>query len=39
MYADQYKSKSYVQAYKNYYIGDKKRFAKYTNRETPEFMK
>ena len=26
------------EAYRNYYIGDKKRFAKYTNRETPEFM-
>ena len=32
------KSKSYVQAYRNYYVGDKKRFAKYTNRKPPEFM-
>ena len=36
---DKYKSKSYIQAYRNYYLGDKKRFAKYTNRETPDFMK
>ena len=35
---DKYKSKSYVQAYRNYYIGDKKRLAKYTNRKPPEFM-
>ena len=35
---DKYKSKSYVQAYRNYYIGDKKRFARYTNRKPPEFM-
>ena len=36
---DQYKSKSYVQAYRNYYVGEKKRFAKYKNGKTPEFMK
>ena len=36
---DQYKSKSYVQAYRNYYLGDKKRFARYTNRTPPPFMK
>ena len=35
---DKYKSKSYVQAYRNYYLGDKKRFAQYTNRKPPEFM-
>ena len=28
----------YIQSYRNYYVGDKKRFAKYTNRTTPEFM-
>ena len=35
---DKYKSRSYIQAYRNYYIGDKKRFARYTNRKPPEFM-
>jgi len=35
---DEYKSGDYVQSYRNYYIGDKKRFAKYTNTSTPEFM-
>ena len=35
---DEYKTDDYVQSYRNYYVGDKKRFAKYTNRTTPEFM-
>ena len=35
---DKYKGVDYVQAYSNYYLGDKKRFAKYTNRKPPEFM-
>ena len=35
---DQYKTDDYVTAYRDYYVGDKKRFAKYTNRKTPEFM-
>jgi hypothetical protein len=35
---DEYKTDDYVQSYRNYYVGDKKRFAKYTNRKTPEFM-
>ena len=35
---DKYKSKDYIQAYRNYYLGDKKRFARYTNRKPPEFM-
>ena len=36
---DQYKTDDYVIAYRNYYVGDKKRFAKYTNRDVPDFMK
>ena len=35
---EEYKTDDYVQSYRNYYVGDKKRFAKYTNRTTPEFM-
>ena len=35
---DEYKTDDYVQSYRNYYVGDKKRFAKYTNQTTPEFM-
>ena len=35
---DKYKCNDYVQAYRNYYIGDKKRFAKYTGIDTPKFM-
>ena len=35
---NEYKSDDYVQSYRNYYIGDKKRFARYTNTSTPEFM-
>jgi hypothetical protein len=35
---DQYKTNDYVTAYRNYYVGDKKRFAKYKNCKTPKFM-
>jgi len=35
---DEYKSDDYIQSYRNYYIGDKKRFARYTSVDTPEFM-
>ena len=35
---DEYKASNAIQSYRNYYVGDKKRFAKYTHRETPEFM-
>ena len=35
---DEYKKISYVDAYRNYYVNDKKYFAKYTNRDVPEFM-
>ena len=35
---DEYKTDDYVQSYRNYYVGDKKHFARYTNRGTPEFM-
>ena len=35
---DEYKKTNYIEAYRNYYVNAKKHFAKYTNRETPEFM-
>ena len=35
---DQYKTDNYVTAHRNYYVGDKKRFAKYKNCKTPKFM-
>ena len=35
---DEYKSDDYIQSYRNYYIGDKKRFARYTSVDIPEFM-
>ena len=35
---DEYKSDDYIQSYRNYYIGDKKRFARYTLVDSPEFM-
>ena len=35
---DQYKHKDYITAYKQYYIGEKKRFAKYTGVDTPKFL-
>jgi len=35
---DEYKCDDYVQAYRNYYIGDKKEFARYTSVDVPKFM-
>ena len=35
---DEYKHKDYITAYKQYYIGEKKRFAKYTAVDIPDFM-
>ncbi|MGA1046645.1 MAG: hypothetical protein ACO3UU_01430 [Minisyncoccia bacterium] len=35
---DHYKVDNYIQSYINYYVGDKKRFAKYTRVDTPSFM-
>lgn len=35
---EEYKNKDAVIAYKTYYANDKKRFAKWKNRETPDFM-
>jgi hypothetical protein len=35
---DEYKKINYVDAYRNYYVNDKKHFARYTNRDVPEFM-
>ena len=35
---DEYKHKDYITAYKQYYIGEKKRFAKYTAVDIPHFM-
>jgi len=35
---DEYKEDNYIQSYRNYYVGEKKRFAKYTLVDTPEFM-
>ena len=35
---DEYKNKDAVVAYQTYYINDKKYFAKWKNREMPEFM-
>lgn len=34
---DQYKVKSPIQSYRNYYLGDKAHIAKWTNRTTPEW--
>jgi len=36
---DEYKKTSYIASYRNYYVNAKKHFAKYTNRDVPEFMK
>ena len=36
---DQYKHKDAVKAYRAYYIGEKKRFAKWTNRTPPKWWK
>ena len=35
---DEYKHKDYITAYKQYYVGEKKRFARYTSVDTPFFM-
>jgi len=35
---DQYKSQNAVEAYRNYYLGEKAGFAKWTNREIPEWF-
>lgn len=35
---EQYKSDDVVKAYRNYYIGEKLRFAKWTKREQPEWI-
>jgi hypothetical protein len=35
---EEYKDINVVSAYRNYYKGDKAGFAKYTNRETPEWL-
>jgi len=35
---DPYKSDDCIEAYRNYYIGDKLGFAKYTNREIPYWL-
>ena len=36
---DEYKCDDYIESYRKYYTHDKKRFAKYTHREMPDFMK
>jgi len=36
---EQYKVDDYVQSYRNYYIGDKKRFATWKNRDVPSWFK
>jgi hypothetical protein len=35
---EEYKHKDFITAYRNYYVGEKKRFAKYTNREEPQWL-
>ena len=35
---DEYKHENYITAYRQYYIGEKKRFAKYTRVDIPHFM-
>ena len=35
---DEYKHEDYITAYRQYYIGEKKRFARYTGVDTPHFM-
>ena len=35
---DEDKITNYIDAYRNYYVNAKKHFARYTNREVPEFM-
>jgi hypothetical protein len=36
---DEYKVKSVVQSYRNYYIGAKSTFANWKNREIPQWFK
>ena len=36
---DKYKTNNYIQSYRNYYYFEKKRFAKYTYRIMPRFMR
>lgn len=36
---EQYKNKDAVTAYRNYYLGEKKRFAKWTKRKPPAWWK
>ena len=36
---DKYKTDDFVESYKNYYVGEKKSFAKYKSGNIPEFMK
>ena len=35
---DQYKTESCIEAYRNYYIGEKLGFIRYTNREAPDWL-
>jgi hypothetical protein len=35
---DEYKHEDYITAYRQYYIGEKKRFARYTSVDIPHFM-
>ena len=35
---DEYKDRNYIKAYRQYYIGEKKRFAIYTGVDTPDFL-
>ena len=35
---DKYKSNDYIKSYRDYYIGEKKRFAKYTSVDIPDFL-
>lgn len=35
---DEYKVSNYIKSYRNYYVGEKKRFARYTGVDAPDFM-
>jgi len=35
---DEYKVSNYIKSYRNYYVGEKKRFARYTGVDVPDFM-
>jgi hypothetical protein len=35
---DEYKASNAIQSYRNYYVGDKKSFASWKNRETPTWF-